>query len=565
MLSNLDKITAGKVRTSGITAFNELVITKVYPNPNQPRKQFDDIEELAANIKEHGLLQPITVVKKDDGYMIVSGERRYKAHLHNEAKTIMALILTSSDEQVEELTLIENIQRSDLTDFEVAKYICKLWDSGRYAKKSDLANRIGKKDSFVSKAFGSLKLDTEILKDIEEKKINIPISVMDEIARVGDADTQKKVYEKYNNKEITRDEIKDFKEPISLKSEYFGAFKFICHYFTKVNLDILLGGKPPFHSLNLNKTYHCIIEKVNREQERIQSNDELRFTLKTGKKELESLKELGDDWIKISNNLLENKIYRFWIELSTVQEEIKKEPINHTLERFEDADNDLVEQAKSFTKNFPRKKSFSEQLDEANKLENKFTQLINDGYRDYNSEIKINNEYERIIYRLILQKSPKEVDNKVNKINACISNKDGYTQKLSAERIFLSSDGCSITLDNRYDEIIFNLSKENLELRKEIEELKQNKPTPKEKAPLKDDEPKEIKLLELNENDVYIEYMDNESEHISYNKAKTLIKNSKKEYIKYENTGSEKACNFLNTLPKDILKTGGYLKKQYKF
>lgn len=64
MLSNLDKITAGKVRTSGITAFNELVITKVYPNPNQPRKQFDDIEELAANIKEHGLLQPITVVKK---------------------------------------------------------------------------------------------------------------------------------------------------------------------------------------------------------------------------------------------------------------------------------------------------------------------------------------------------------------------------------------------------------------------------------------------------------------------------------------------------------------------
>ena len=138
-LTNLANVTAGKVKTSGITAFNELVITKVYPNPNQPRKQFDDIEELAANIKEHGLLQPITVVKKDDGYMIVSGERRYKAHLHNGAKTIMALILTSSDEQVEELTLIENIQRSDLTDFEVAKYILRLWESGRYAKKSDLA------------------------------------------------------------------------------------------------------------------------------------------------------------------------------------------------------------------------------------------------------------------------------------------------------------------------------------------------------------------------------------------------------------------------------------------
>ncbi len=210
-LSKISSITVGKVKTSGITAFNELVITKVYPNPNQPRKQFDDIEELAANIKEHGLLQPITVVKKDDGYMIVSGERRYKAHLHNEAKTIMALILTSSDEQVEELTLIENIQRSDLTDFEVAKYILRLWESGRYAKKSDLANRIGKSDSFVSKAFSCFKLDSEIIDHIEENKKDIPISVMDEIARVKDKDTQKEVYEKYSAGEITRDEIKEFK------------------------------------------------------------------------------------------------------------------------------------------------------------------------------------------------------------------------------------------------------------------------------------------------------------------------------------------------------------------
>ena len=66
MLSNLDKITAGKVKTSGVSAFNELEISKVFPNPDQPRKQFDDIEELAVTIKEHGLLQPITVVKKDD-------------------------------------------------------------------------------------------------------------------------------------------------------------------------------------------------------------------------------------------------------------------------------------------------------------------------------------------------------------------------------------------------------------------------------------------------------------------------------------------------------------------
>ncbi len=226
-LSNLANVTAGKVKTSGITAFNELVITKVYPNPNQPRKQFDDIEELAANIKEHGLLQPITVVKKDDGYMIVSGERRYKAHLHNEAKTIMALILTSSDEQVEELTLIENIQRSDLTDFEVAKYILKLWQSGRYAKKSDLATRIGKSDTFVSKAFSSLKLNSEILEDIEQNKKDIPLSVMDEIRRVEDPTLQKEVYEKYNNGDITRNEIRTLKEPKKQKKYDDGVFEII--------------------------------------------------------------------------------------------------------------------------------------------------------------------------------------------------------------------------------------------------------------------------------------------------------------------------------------------------
>lgn len=212
-LSRIKAVTAGKTKTSGISPFSELELSKVYPNPDQPRKQFDDIEELAGTIKEHGLLQPITVVKKDNGYMIISGERRYKAHLHNEAKTIKAHIVNVTDEAVEELTLIENIQRNDLTDFETAKHIVKLWESGRYEKKSDLAKKIGKSESYISKAFSCLKLDNEILEDIEANKKDISIGVMDEIARVKDKTVQKEVYEKYSSGEITRDEIKEFKEP----------------------------------------------------------------------------------------------------------------------------------------------------------------------------------------------------------------------------------------------------------------------------------------------------------------------------------------------------------------
>lgn len=235
-LSKIANVTAGKTKTSGISPFSELEISKVFPNPNQPRKTFEDIEELAATIKEHGLLQPITVLKKDDSYMIISGERRYKAHLYNEAKTIKAYILDTTDEKVEELTLIENIQRNDLTDFETAKYIVKLWETGRYEKKSDLAKKLGKSESYVSKAFSSLKLDDEILEDIEKNKKDISVSVMDEISRVKDKKVQKEVYEKYSAGEITRDEIKDFKTKKEKRYED-GVFEVLEENFPRENIE----------------------------------------------------------------------------------------------------------------------------------------------------------------------------------------------------------------------------------------------------------------------------------------------------------------------------------------
>jgi ParB/RepB/Spo0J family partition protein len=526
-LSKIGAVTTGKTRTTGISPFSELEITKVYPNPDQPRKQFNDIEQLAATILEHGLLQPITVVKKDDRYMIIAGERRYKAHLHNEAKTIKAYIVDVSEEQVEELTLIENIQRNDLTDFEIAKHICKLWDSGRYAKKSDLAIKIGKSDSYISKSFNCLKLDSEIIDHIEQNKTPISIGVMDEIARVKDKGTQKEVFEKYNNGEITRDEIKEFK-PKKLKLlneiktiehiEIFGTDEIYIRY--EDDTDKLLGYKEAKE----------IIEKAKQEK--------ILFEL-------------------CSNN---EECYEFLYNLSN-----RVEKDDYLILKIEDADNDLVEQAKSFTENFPRGKSFIEQLDEANKLENEFTQLINDGFRDYNSEIKINNSYERIIYRLILQKSPKEVDNKVNKINSCISNKDGYTQKSSEKRIYLSSDKCSTTLDNRYDEIIFDLLKENLELKKEIEELKKQSNNSQVEEPIKDNEVKEIKisennnclkdkkeiaLLELFGDFVTINYTNYDIDMgIDYKQAKKIIDESKQDSIPFNafKGTDERAYRLINT------------------
>jgi len=95
----------------------------IYPNPNQPRKNFDEasLYELAASIKEHGILQPITVRKKeDDRYEIVAGERRYRAAMLIGLKEIPCIVRSFSDEQAYVLSVIENIQRNNLTYFEEA-------------------------------------------------------------------------------------------------------------------------------------------------------------------------------------------------------------------------------------------------------------------------------------------------------------------------------------------------------------------------------------------------------------------------------------------------------------
>ncbi len=139
-LSEIKKVTKGKIKTTGVSAFMELQLELVYPNPAQPRKAFNDIEELASSIQEKGLIQPIAVVKDGSGrYMIVSGERRFRAIDSLGLRTIKAHILQGTSKYIEEVSLIEDIQRNDLTDFEVANFITTLWNSGQYSEKQDLA------------------------------------------------------------------------------------------------------------------------------------------------------------------------------------------------------------------------------------------------------------------------------------------------------------------------------------------------------------------------------------------------------------------------------------------
>lgn len=211
-LTAIDNATKNTTKTTGVSPFMELQIEQVYPNTEQPRKNFDEeyIEELALSIKENGLIQPIAVVKNGHKYMIISGECRYKAHLKADLRTIKAHIIQADAQKIDELTLIENIQRDDLTDYEIAKHIGKLWNSGKYQKKQDLATALSKKPTYISKALSVLKLEPSILNKIEQNNINLPLSVLDEISRVNDARYQNMAFIDYCKGTIKRDDIKNY-------------------------------------------------------------------------------------------------------------------------------------------------------------------------------------------------------------------------------------------------------------------------------------------------------------------------------------------------------------------
>lgn len=265
-LSKLDDaVTKSKPRTSGINNGSvELELSKVYANPNQPRKHFDPVAlaELAEAIKTHGLLQPISVVRRPDGYMIIAGERRWRACQTNGAFTIKATVVEKDDKEIEEIALIENIQREDLSDYEIAMAIVRLWESGEYKLKQDLAGAIQKPLSYVSKAFGLLKLDPTIKADIEENKRDIGLSVLEELSRVK-PDKQRDIYDRYNAGEIKRDEFKSAAKP---KAEKISRGK-------KQNIVFpeLIGEAVPIYTaayiksiLNLtpNKKYRITIEEI---------------------------------------------------------------------------------------------------------------------------------------------------------------------------------------------------------------------------------------------------------------------------------------------------------------
>ncbi len=156
--------------------FNQssILISKIIPNPNQPRKNFEDksLRQLAQSIDEKGLISPITVKKADNKYIIVAGERRYRAHKLLNKKRILAYVIDAdTTKDIMYMALIENIQREDLNPIEEAKGY-KYLRENLQSSITEIAKTVGKSRPAVSNALRLLKLPNQIQDSILKGEIN---------------------------------------------------------------------------------------------------------------------------------------------------------------------------------------------------------------------------------------------------------------------------------------------------------------------------------------------------------------------------------------------------------
>lgn len=184
-----------EVRTDGGSAIKEIEVSLIDPNPEQPRRAFDQeaLEELARSITELGIVQPLTLRAVGGRYQIIAGERRWRAASIAGLDSVPAYIRTASDMEMTEMALIENIQRQDLNAIEVALGFKKLIDTYSLTQER-LSERLGKKRSSIANHLRLLKLPAEIQLGLRDHRIDMGHARA--LLAVDDTKTQLKLYKR---------------------------------------------------------------------------------------------------------------------------------------------------------------------------------------------------------------------------------------------------------------------------------------------------------------------------------------------------------------------------------
>ena len=152
----------------------EIPINELMSNPYQPRKVFDEeaLKELSESIKEHGVFQPIIVKKSIKGYEIIAGERRYRASKIAGLETIPAIIRDFTDDEMMQISLLENLQRENLTAIEEAKAYKSIIEALGLTQ-DEFAKKIGKSRSYITNMLGLLKLPASVQDMVLYNKISM--------------------------------------------------------------------------------------------------------------------------------------------------------------------------------------------------------------------------------------------------------------------------------------------------------------------------------------------------------------------------------------------------------
>lgn len=165
--------TNAPVRTEGSSSISEVSITQIHPNPNQPRREFDEeaLAELAESIEQLGIVQPITLRHMEDGqYEIIAGERRWRASQLAGLDKIPAYIRTADDEKMMQMALVENIQREDLNAIEVALAYQHLIEQHQLTQ-DELSRNVGKNRATIANALRLLKLPAAVQLALQQRTL----------------------------------------------------------------------------------------------------------------------------------------------------------------------------------------------------------------------------------------------------------------------------------------------------------------------------------------------------------------------------------------------------------
>lgn len=164
-----------EIVAGGASSLNEVPLSEIEPNPDQPRKNFEAeaLLELSNSIRQLGVIQPITLRKVEEHkYIIIAGERRYRAAKLAELTTIPAYVRETTEEQMMEMALVENIQREDLNAVEVALSYKSLMEVCNYTQEQ-LSERVGKKRATISNYLRLLSLPADIQMALKDRKIDM--------------------------------------------------------------------------------------------------------------------------------------------------------------------------------------------------------------------------------------------------------------------------------------------------------------------------------------------------------------------------------------------------------